>query len=258
MSLAPNTENYLLGRGRIYFDRFDSQGQRTGWLDLGNAPDFSITISKETLEHFSSRSGIKAKDLEVVQQIASSFQFTLEEFSKENLALALLGEEASASQAGGSVTDESITAKHDRYVDLQYRKVSNVVVTGQGGTPTYVEGTDYVVDYEEGMIMALSSGSISDGAAILVDYDYGSLTAYDIRALKDASVDGALKFVGDPAQGPALVLEVWKCKLMPSGEIGLISDDWANFQLQAEAQKDEINHPNEPYFRVTHIDGGWS
>ena len=38
-----NGNNILLGRGKIYFDRFDSSGVRTGELFLGNCPTFEIT-----------------------------------------------------------------------------------------------------------------------------------------------------------------------------------------------------------------------
>jgi hypothetical protein len=257
MATAPSTENYLLGRGRILFDRFDANGNPQGFIDLGNAPDFSISISKDMLEHFSSRSGLRVKDLSVVRELSASFVFTLEEFSLQNLLLALMGESADESQTAGSVTDEAVTARHDKWVDLAKRKVSNVVVTAQAGSPTYTENTDYVVDYDEGMIKVLSTGSIGDGDALLVDYSYADLTQAEVRSLKEASVDGKLKFIGDPAQGPALVIEVWKCKLSPSGDIGLIGDDLANFQLTAEVEKDETGHPDSPYFSVHYIGGGW-
>ena len=38
-----NGNNILLGRGKIYFDRFDAAGVRTGELFLGNCPTFEVT-----------------------------------------------------------------------------------------------------------------------------------------------------------------------------------------------------------------------
>jgi hypothetical protein len=254
MALSPNTDNYLLGRGRLYFDRFNSSGQKQGWIDLGNAPDFSVNISKETLAHYSSRAGLRVKDLEVVKEIASSFQFTLEEFSLKNLELAFLGTSSAANQASGSLSAVGYTAHHDRWTDVGKRKLSNFVLKSSGGTATYVLGTDYLVDLDEGMFMALSTGSITDGATVEVTCDYAAVTQTNIASLSDAAVDGSLKFVGDPATGPKVVIECWKGKLMPSGEIGFISDDWAKFQLQFEVAKDETGHPSEPYFRVTYLD----
>jgi len=254
MALSPNTDNYLLGRGRIYFDRFSASGQRQGWIDLGNAPDFSVTISKETLAHYSSRAGLRVKDLEVVRELASSFSFTLEEFSLKNLEIAFLGTSSAANQTSGSLSAADFTARHDKWVSVGKRKLSNFVLKGDGGTPTYVLGTDYLVDLDEGMFMALSTGSITDGATVEVTCDYASVTAFDISALSNPAIDGALKFVGDPATGPKVVIECWKGKLMPSGEIGFISEDWAKFQLQFEVAKDEAGHPSSPYFTITYLD----
>jgi len=258
MPLAPNTDNLLLGRGKVYFNRFDSNGDPTGWLHLGNTPGFSLNIETETLEHYSSVSGIRVKDKEIVLEQNIGFSITLEEFSKENLALAFFGSEEAASQNSGTVTDEAITAVHDRYVELQYRKISNVVVTNDVGDVTYNEGTDYLVDYEEGMILAKSSGNITDGQALKVDYDYGAFTAYKINAMQVSQVKGSLKFVGKPASGPPIILTVWKCQIRPSGEIGLISDEWASFTLECTAENDESNHPNAPYYEVLKLEDAWS
>jgi hypothetical protein len=251
---SPNVENYLLGRGRIYFDRFNAQGQKQGYIDLGNAPDFSVNITKETLAHYSSRSGIKVKDLEVVKEIASSFQFTLEEFSLKNLELAFLGTSSAANQTSGALTAQDYTARHDKWVEVGKRQLSNFVLKNDGGTVTHVLGTDYEVELTEGLFLAKSTGAIADGGTVEVTCDYAAVTQQNLAAMLSAAVDGSLKFVGDPSTGPKMVIDIWKGKLMPSGEIGFISDDWAKFQVQFEVAKDESGHPTEPYFRVAYLD----
>ena len=45
-----NGNNILLGRGKIYFDRFDANGARTGELFLGNCPTFEITPTSEDIK----------------------------------------------------------------------------------------------------------------------------------------------------------------------------------------------------------------
>jgi hypothetical protein len=99
MATAPSIANYSLGKGILQFDRFDSDGLPTGLADLGNAPAFSIQPTVETLEHFSSREGIKKKDKTVIVSAGLSVKFTLDEMSAKNLALAMMGTEA-----GGSIT----------------------------------------------------------------------------------------------------------------------------------------------------------
>jgi hypothetical protein len=92
MPTAPSTGNYYLGKGILSYDRFDADGLPTGLRDLGNAPNFTIQPTLETLDHFSSREGIKTKDLSVVTMVGATVKFKLEEYDKANLALAFLGE----------------------------------------------------------------------------------------------------------------------------------------------------------------------
>ncbi|MGE4572521.1 MAG: hypothetical protein AB7E09_07245 [Candidatus Izemoplasmatales bacterium] len=254
MSLAPNTQNYMLGRGKIYFDRFDATGARTGLLDLGNAPAFSINIETEKLDHYSSRSGLRVKDKSVILETNITVNFTLDEINVENLKLAFLGDTQGYTQTSGSASSESVTAIHDRYVELEHRRVSNVVVKDSGEVTTYVEGTDYLVDASAGMILALSSGSITDGEGLSVSYDYASIDGQEIQAVTNPTVNGFLKFVGEPAAGLAYEGRFWSVDLTANGEVGFITEsDWAQINYTAEIAKDEINHPDSPYFSLFKI-----
>jgi hypothetical protein len=89
--VAHDTDLYTVGRGIVYFDRFDSNGLPTGVRDVGNAPGFILTPEIEKLKHYSSRAGIKKADKVIVIQQGLMAKFTLDEYDKENLALALFG-----------------------------------------------------------------------------------------------------------------------------------------------------------------------
>ncbi len=53
MAGSPNTENYTLGKGVVFFDRYDfDAAEYTGERDLGNAPVFAFNIALEKLEHY--------------------------------------------------------------------------------------------------------------------------------------------------------------------------------------------------------------
>lgn len=77
----------------------------------------------------------------------------------------------------GSVTNEDVTADSGSWVAMDYKRITpgSVTVTSDGGGTTYTEGDDYVIDYANGEIMALSSGDISDGASLDVDYSYTAI-----------------------------------------------------------------------------------
>ena len=139
MALSPNTDNYSLGKGVVFFDQLVSsvyQGER----DLGNAPSFTFNIALETLEHFSSRGGLKAKDKSIISQITPGLAFTLDEVNKENMALLTLGDTTTVTQTAGSVAAEVVTANLDMRSDLDFRGIENWNLTYDTGTVIFVVG----------------------------------------------------------------------------------------------------------------------
>ena len=139
MATNPNTDNYQLGRGVVYFDQLISsvyQGER----DLGNAPTFTFNIALETLEHFSSRSGMKSKDKSIISQITPGLAFTLDEVNKENMALLTLGDTTTVTQTAGSVAAEVVTANIDKRSVLDFRGIENWNLTYDTGTVIFVVG----------------------------------------------------------------------------------------------------------------------
>ena len=64
MPVSPSTDNYYVGKGKI---SFKATGAPT-FRDLGNVTELETTPNLTTLEHFSSREGVKKKDKEVVTE----------------------------------------------------------------------------------------------------------------------------------------------------------------------------------------------
>ena len=85
---SPNINNYYIGKGIVSFKK---EGEMT-FRDVGNVPEFEFTPDLETLEHFSSRAGVKTKDRTVVISKKGTLRMVMEEFTAANLALALLGD----------------------------------------------------------------------------------------------------------------------------------------------------------------------
>ncbi len=86
--LAPSTENYLVGKGFLIFK---PEGE-TDFFHLGNVPNFVFTPAVEKLDHFSSMEGTKTKDDTIVLQKTGTVKITMEEFSKRNLGIMLMGD----------------------------------------------------------------------------------------------------------------------------------------------------------------------
>lgn len=132
MALAPSSQNYMYGKGRLYFTPIGTSGK----IDLGNVPKLEMAIELSKAEHFSSRSGIKEKDLELITQMKGNTTFSLEEFSIENINLAFLGDGVQTSvQAAGYVANTSTALIDDRYIGLgkhnvYITKITHSAVTG--------------------------------------------------------------------------------------------------------------------------------
>src|SRR5687767_7193809 len=96
---APSTGNYRIGKGILAFKRDGA----VEFTDLGNVIEAAITSGNEFIEHFSSREGVRKKDLEVVLEQGGTFSMTLEEFTAYNLALMALGDVNEAAVGGPTV-----------------------------------------------------------------------------------------------------------------------------------------------------------
>ncbi len=83
---SPDPRNYAIFKGIAHFT--PEGGVRT---DLGNVSGFSLTPEVEKLPHFSSRTGIRTKDREVVVEKVNTITMILEEMTPLTFQIALLG-----------------------------------------------------------------------------------------------------------------------------------------------------------------------
>ena len=165
MATSPNTENYTLGKGVIFFDQKNiATGLYMGERDLGNAPAFAFSVALTKLEHFSSRGGLKAKDKSIISEITPSISFELDEINKENLALLTLGDITAVTQTAGSKDKEAVVAHSGKRSDLTKRSIG--LFTIAHGTVTngpFVAGTTVVASgasIGSGTIAKVNSGNI--------------------------------------------------------------------------------------------------
>jgi hypothetical protein len=135
--------------------------------------------------------------------------------------------------------------------DLVAGEIYEIQVTAAGGN--YVAGTDFILDKTQlraGVIPIPDTSGIVDGSKVRVSYNvpegkYPKVMGGAVRA-----IEGDLLFIGAPSMGRAYTVEVWHVSITPSGDIGLIGDDWGSFTLEMTVLADRINHPDEPFFKM--------
>ena len=254
MGTEVNGNLILLGRGKVYFDRFNASGLPTGEIFLGNCPSFEITPTPEEIKRYSSAT--KAADLMASDVIRNALGLRIagDEFSKENLAMALFGGTGTLSQTTAPITaEEHDGCLQDRYYKMLYRDISAVTVNGTGGTPTYVVTDDYTVDGPSGRIYIVPGGGIADDTDLEIDYTYGTLALDTVLGMTETSIKGSIRFIGDPARGPKYEIEIWRASVRSDGAIAFISDEYGTWTLSGDIESDAPIHPTEPHFRMIRI-----
>jgi hypothetical protein len=279
----PNTNDYNLGRGICYFAALDANDAPTAYRDLGNATEFNISLEVETLEHQSSRSGLKLTDKEVIISQKVNISLTLDEVNFENLADFLSGSTAGTSAtdnaghlnpAVAGVTEFEFIAPGEvvlgRWYDLTdssgnrvYDIVkANLTVKDEAST-TYSEGTDYEVDEEMGRIFLVPTaqgGSIATGGSDGVDIALAADASADnyvpeVKALTQTTIAGALKFIAEnPADSDSKTeFQFHKVSLKAEGDFGLISDEYSEMTFTAVAERSVLADADSPTLTVRSI-----
>lgn len=89
---SPNIGNYVVGRGYGMVKLIPPSAlPDAAFVDAGNITEFTFQVKPTRLDHFSSRVGVRKKDMTVVTELAATLTMTLEEFTGRNLAMAVLG-----------------------------------------------------------------------------------------------------------------------------------------------------------------------
>lgn len=245
------SSNYTLGKGKLFFDQFAPNTKtKTGERAFGNAPEFSLTVESETLEHFSSMQGIRTKDDSVTLQTDRTGQFILDDIMLDNVALFFLGTKGTVTQTSGSVTDENIGAvKKDRYYQIGassgnptgVRNISAFVLKHTSGAPTYVAGTDYDVDLTLGRVYIKPTGMIADATVVKCDYTRPANTRNQVVVTSSDTISGALRFVAVNAKGENHDYYFPYVTISANGDFSLIGEEWQQMPFNVEVLKLDDN-----------------
>lgn len=166
-----------------YLDRINDNGTYTPVLDRPIEAEAAIFQFEEGETRNVVSKGIGRYNQAIFSEQdpgIPSLQLTLLEFPDDIKALLFAGELTTTSEAGAAVTEEPHVAPGPgQIIKLAHGNIASTpapVVTGTGGTPTYVAGTDYEVNREFGIIKILEGGAITANTDLLVDYTYTATT----------------------------------------------------------------------------------
>jgi hypothetical protein len=98
--LMPNIDNYFVGTGVV---KWMANGGET-MIEVGNVSKWEYTTTATRLKHYSSMAGTRVKDDDVVIQVDAALSLTMDEFTSNNLGMALLGS-VTIPSSGGTAGD---------------------------------------------------------------------------------------------------------------------------------------------------------
>lgn len=245
--------NYVLGRGKLFFDRFSAAqvaagiGATTlgeGERFIGNVPEVTFNTTEETLDHFSSTGGVRTKDDSVTLQLDRAGNFSTDNIESANLVLNLLASGiTTVTQTSTTAATYVRTVKRGRFYQIGQtnvlptgvRGVSNIVVAkGASFVTNVVALNNWEVDEATGRIYILpAAADIPDDTEIQITYDRAAGTRDQVVSSSSA-IYGALKWVADNPKGANKDMYIPYCKLSPDGDYGLVGDDWQSMSFSIE------------------------
>lgn len=225
----------FLGGGNLFVDRLDEQGASTGLIEIGNATKMAISETTELKERISKGRDTYGQTLDTAQiKKPATISIVLDDINRDNLAIALLGNQETINEGAGSVTDENVVAIEGKWAGLAKRNITaaSVVVQDATDTTNYTEGTDYEIHYRLGKLKALAGGAITDGQTLHVDYDHAAVSGTRIQGSARPTVRARLFLDGKNFIGGASVqVTVDEAVLTPSSEVDFLADNYTTVQL---------------------------
>lgn len=232
MAIQHVKNEYLIPRGRVYFDPFNASEELTGEIPMGNCPGITLTIETEKSDHFSSETGLQQKDGSWVIRVDRTGSVTCDNFSPSNAALWLSGTLEKKNQVATPVTGEERTVIQGRQYQLGatpsnpvgVRNVTGITVKDEAGATTYVAGVAYNVDPETGRVQIIEGGPIASDSVVQFGYTPVAATFDAVKSGGKSELQGALRVVSDNATGGNRDWYLPKVTLTPSGDLNLIAE----------------------------------
>ena len=242
-------KNYTLGRGKIHFSRFKPGGLYVpaGYRYIGNTPSVALTFEEQELTHMNSDEGIREEDDSVTLEVTRTGALVTDNMSAENIALFMLGSETNLTQtvvASDTETLEGVIAGHSYRLGVTstnptgYFGISPTGFAVADDTPTtLVDGTDYTMDFDNGVLTLLEGSALAVTGADL-DVTFAVAGSTRTRVISgNTSVEGSMMYISKNPKGTDSTILIPWVKVMPAGDLELKSDDWQQLPLNLRILK---------------------
>lgn len=209
---------------------------------VGNVPELVVETDSEKLEHKESHTGQRTTDFTQTKTKSVTVSATLEDFDRENLALAVSGNIV-------AVKPEPIsnhvfgTVKVGDMVKLKGFNVTGVTIKDStGSAKTLEKDTHYTLDEKFGKVVFKNIDGFKQ--PFIAEYTTGSVEVTTIMSADDDEYQ--LYFEGlDTVTGDNVILELWRLKKQAKGSVPFIHEELGKIELVGDALSDTTKQ-NDP------------
>lgn len=229
---------YASFQGRVYLAERDADGNPVQPRLIGNVAKLQIALKTDVIEHHESMTGQRSMDLRLIKQKSASVTLTVEEFNRENLALALYGNVVTGTS--GSVTGETVGGAAptvSERVFLAHPKVSALVLTDSAVTPAQLTaGIHYTADTDFGAVQFLDLTGLT--LPIRAAYTYGAVDA--VGMFTQPLPERFLRFEGvnTAFSNEKWLVTLYRVAFDPLKNLDVIGDDINQFELEGSLLAD--------------------
>lgn len=258
----PILHDPMFGKGSVLIDRFDVvSGLATGLVHLGNVPKFELEVKDDKAELFQFINATPSKIASAVKKREVKLTIQGTDFNSDHMAIAQMssGKTLLAVAAGTVTAEVLVSAAQAVNAKGRYFRTGTMNIDNTGVLPALTQNAvvlvvnvDYVVaDAQKGIFYFPLTSSIDTTHAITITYNTLVGTFAQVPGANIPFVKARVLFVPDPTDGQKIGCEIWRVNLSPSGQLGLIADDYGNWTLDGDVLDDSANHPADPFYQYT-------
>lgn len=234
----------FLGQGKVLVGNRLPTGLPDILRWIGNASKFEISLEEDSIERNESYSGSRLPLRRATRSRKGTLSIVFDEFTKDNMALALLGA-ATAVAAGSAQVGVALAATVGNpavvgsILALPSKNVSAVAIKDSTGSPkTLTAGTNYTLDAFAGTIEIID---ITTGGPYVMplkaDFTPGAVNV--VGAFKLATPELYVRMDGiNTDDGSRVICDLYRSRVSTTKNFGLITDDFADFELSGTVLAD--------------------
>lgn len=235
------------GQGKVLIGARQNDGTPGILRWIGNASVFRVAQNEDTVERKESYTGNRLPNRRMTRGRGGEITITFDEFSKENMAIALLGSNTAVA-ASAAVTNSPFPTGAivgDTLV-MPRKNVSAVTIKDSTGAPkTLTAGVNYELDAFAGTIRLLD---LTTGGAFVqpfkADFTPGAVNV--VGAFKLLSTEVYVRMDGiNTDDGSRVICDVFRTRLSPSRQMDLINDDFNDFEVSGSVLADLLRQSSD-------------